>query len=59
MGLKIGMVGVGSFSQNFIPLFKNHPLVDEMTLCDLNAEKLENNSITHGIKKRRRHWSIF
>lgn len=51
MGVKIGMVGVGSFSQKFIPLFKNHPLVDEVTLCDINEEKLMKNSIVHGIKK--------
>ena len=41
MGVKIGMVGVGSFSQKFIPLFKNHPLVDEVTLCDINEENMK------------------
>ena len=30
MGVKIGMVGVAF--PKFIPLFKNHPLVDEVTL---------------------------
>ncbi len=49
MGLKIGMVGVGAFAQSFIPLFKAHPLVDKMLLCDLDAGKLERNSRQHGI----------
>ncbi len=34
------MCGVGSFAECFIPLFKAHPLVDEVILCDLDADKL-------------------
>lgn len=49
MGIKIGMVGVGAFAQSFIPLFKAHPLVDQVVLCDLNAEKLASNAAQHGI----------
>ena len=51
MGVKIGVAGVGAFAQSFIPLFKVHPLVDEVTLCDLDADKLTKNSIQHGIPK--------
>jgi predicted dehydrogenase len=51
MGLKVGMVGVGSFAQSFIPLFKAHPLVDAVVLCDTNAEKLAENAQKHGIEK--------
>jgi predicted dehydrogenase len=40
MGIKVGMVGVGAFAQCFIPLFKAHPQVDQLVLCDLDAEKL-------------------
>jgi predicted dehydrogenase len=40
MGIKVGICGVGAFSEHFIPLFKAHPLVSEVTLCDHNAEKL-------------------
>src|SRR5207248_2570443 len=43
MGIKVGMVGVGSFAQCFIPLFKAHPLVDKVILCDLDAAKLKSN----------------
>jgi len=49
MGIKTGIVGVGSFAQGFIPLFKAHPLVDRVVLCDLDAEKLQQNAEKHGI----------
>jgi predicted dehydrogenase len=39
MGVKLGIVGLGQFSRNFIPLFKAHPLVDELVLCDLDPAK--------------------
>lgn len=40
MGIKVGMCGVGAFAECFIPLFKAHPLVDHVILCDLDGEKL-------------------
>ena len=49
MGIKVGMVGVGSFAQCFIPLFKAHPMVDKVVLCDLDAEKLRRNAEQHDI----------
>lgn len=49
MGLSIAMVGVGSFAQSFIPLFKAHPLVERVVLCDTDAAKLEENSRKHGL----------
>ncbi|MCL2815214.1 MAG: Gfo/Idh/MocA family oxidoreductase [Oscillospiraceae bacterium] len=52
MGIKIGIVGIGSFSHCFIPLFKAHPLVSEITLCDIDADKLEKNSVLYGIPKK-------
>lgn len=51
MGIKVGIVGVGAFAQCFIPLFKAHPLVDEVVLCDLDAKKLRENAEKHGIPK--------
>jgi predicted dehydrogenase len=51
MGLKVGMVGAGSFAQSFIPLFKAHPLVAEVVLCDVDAAKLAENARKHGIEK--------
>ncbi len=40
MGICVGIIGAGAFAQEFIPLFKAHPLVDHVVLCDQNAEKL-------------------
>ncbi len=48
--MKLGIVGTGSFAQSFIPLFKAHPLVEQITLCDLDGEKLAQNAAKHGIK---------
>lgn len=47
--MKIGIVGTGSFAQNFIPLFKLHPLVEKVILCDLDEVKLNENMKKHGI----------
>jgi len=41
MAVKIGICGTGSFAQSFIPLFKAHPLVQDMVLCDREADKLK------------------
>ncbi|MDW7657639.1 MAG: Gfo/Idh/MocA family oxidoreductase [Bacillota bacterium] len=49
MGIKVGIVGTGSFVQGFIPLFKAHPLVDKIVLCDLDSEKLAANARKHQI----------
>ncbi len=41
MGISIGIVGVGMFGTGFVRLFRDHPLVDRVALCDINAERLE------------------
>jgi len=51
MGIKIGVVGTGSFADCFIPLFKAHPLVDEVVLCDLVPDKLKAASDKFGITR--------
>jgi len=51
MGIKLGIVGCGAFAQSFIPLFKAHPLVEHLTLCDLDAEKLKRNAEKHGLRE--------
>lgn len=38
--LRICIVGTGQFAQCFIPLYKAHPLVGEVTLCDVLPERL-------------------
>jgi predicted dehydrogenase len=39
MMMKIGVVGAGSFSRHFVPLFKAHPLVEQVTVTDLLPER--------------------
>lgn len=38
MGISIGLVGLGSFGSVFAPLFKAHPDVDRIGLCDREPE---------------------
>ena len=40
MGIKLGLVGLGSFGSVFAPLFKAHPLVDRIALCDREPERI-------------------
>jgi predicted dehydrogenase len=49
-GISIGIVGAGAFAQRFIPLFKAHPLVGNIILCDLDAKKLEESVKRYEIK---------
>ena len=41
MGIKLAIVGCGAFCEHFVPLFRAHPLVDRLVLCDRNTSKLE------------------
>jgi predicted dehydrogenase len=40
MGIGIGLVGLGKFGAAFAPLFKAHPAVDRIALCDLEPERI-------------------
>ncbi len=40
MGISVGLVGLGAFGNCFAPLFKSHPLVDRVALCDQEPDKL-------------------
>lgn len=41
MGISIGMVGLGSFGGCFADLFKRHPLVDRIALCDREPNRIK------------------
>jgi predicted dehydrogenase len=41
MGLSVGMVGLGSFGTAFIRLFRHHPLVDRIALCDVHPDRVK------------------
>ena len=51
MAIKVGILGVGAFAQSFIPLFKAHPLVSEVVLCDINADKLNISAREYGVSR--------
>jgi len=40
MGISLGLVGLGAFGSAFADLFKNHPLVDRIALCDLEPDRI-------------------
>lgn len=39
--IKIAVIGCGRFAQNFVPLFKAHPAVEKVYVCDLIRERAE------------------
>ena len=41
MGIKIGLLGLGSFGSAFAPLFAAHPGVDSILLCDAEESKVK------------------
>ncbi|MFO7898022.1 MAG: Gfo/Idh/MocA family oxidoreductase [Planctomycetota bacterium] len=41
MGISIGLVGLGSFGSSFAGLFKKHPLVDRVALCDREPDRVD------------------
>ncbi len=49
MGIRVGIVGTGAFAQEFIPLFRDHPQVDGVVLCDHDAVKLRESAARHGL----------
>ena len=40
MGISLGLVGLGSFGRAFAELFRSHPLVDRVALCDREPERM-------------------
>lgn len=40
MGISLGLVGLGSFGSAFADLFKSHPLVDRVGLCDMEESRI-------------------
>ena len=41
MGISIGLVGLGAFGSAFASLFKSHPLVSRIALCDREPERIK------------------
>ena len=51
MGIKIGIVGLGKFSDDFVRLFNIHPDVDEVVVAELVEERIKQSKEKHGIKR--------
>ncbi len=41
MGISLGLVGLGEFGSAFADMFKSHPLVDRVALCDREPERID------------------
>ena len=48
--LNIAFIGCGDFARNFVPLFKLHPLVEKVYVCDLLAERAAEYSQKFGVE---------
>ena len=51
MGYKVGMCGLGFFGQGFLPLFKAHPLCDEVLIAELRDDVRARVAKEHGIQR--------
>lgn len=49
--MKIAIIGCGRFSKFFVPLFKAHPVVEEVYVCDKIEERADEFSKKFGVKK--------
>ena len=51
MGIRLGVCGLGAFAPGFVPLFKAHPLVDEVVLADLLPDRVAKTAERFSIKR--------
>lgn len=49
--MKIGIVGLGAFSDDFVKLFNMHPDVEEVVVADLNEKNLKASMMKHNLKR--------
>ena len=47
--IKIAVIGCGRFAKNFVPLFKLHPEVEKVYICDQNRERAEDYAKQFGV----------
>lgn len=48
--LNIAVIGCGDFAKGFVPLFKAHPLVEKVVVCDLIRSRAEEYSARFGVE---------
>jgi predicted dehydrogenase len=49
--ISVGVVGVGMFGRSFIQLFRDHPYVKRLALCDIQSDRLAEMARKFGIKE--------
>ena len=49
--IKIGVVGLGNFGNDFMALFVGHPDVAEVAVCDRIEERIEATKAAHGLTR--------
>ncbi len=50
MKITLAVIGCGDFAQNFVPLFKAHPTVEKVYVCDLIKEKRDDYAKRFGVE---------
>ncbi len=48
--INLAVVGLG-FGNAFVPIYQQHPDVDEVTICDTDSARLERCSISNNVEK--------
>ena len=48
--LNIAIIGCGRFAKFFVPLFKAHPVVEKVYVCDLKRERAEDYAAQFGVE---------
>ena len=59
MGISLGLVGLGAFGSSFAPLFKSHPLVDRIALCDQEPDRLSRWAQRHSFDEKLNRRDVF
>jgi predicted dehydrogenase len=49
--IKVAIIGAGQFSQCFVPLYKAHPFVSEVSLCDIEPGRLRSEAARLGVAR--------
>ena len=51
MGISVCLVGLGQFGSQFVALYREHPLVARLALCDMDEAKLAAAARQHGVSE--------
>lgn len=49
--MKLAIIGCGRFCKFFVPLFKAHPVIEKVYVCDIRKEREEDYAKTFGVER--------